>query len=204
MQRPHVVQPVGQFDQQHADVLAHRQEELAQVFSRALGLTHRLDLRKLGHPVDQPGHFRAEQPLDLLDRRQRILDRIVEQRGDDGFLIELELGHQPGHLDRVAEIGIAAGAFLGAVLLHGVDIGPVEHRLVRIGIIGEHPFNKFILAQHRGQCGGRGGRRARDFCFSRSAGRNAVSVVAGKSQEELKRSEYIVQPGRLGVCLQRG
>ncbi len=61
MQRAHVVQPVGQLDQQHADVLAHRQQELAQVLGRALALAHRLDLGELGHPVDQPGDFGAEQ-----------------------------------------------------------------------------------------------------------------------------------------------
>ena len=45
VQRAHVVQPVAQLDQQHADVLAHRQQELAQVFRRALVLGHLLDLR---------------------------------------------------------------------------------------------------------------------------------------------------------------
>jgi hypothetical protein len=95
MERAHVVQPVRQLDQQHAQVLAHRQQELAQVFRRALAFRHRLDLGKLGHPIDQPRHIGAEQALDLVDRGQRVLHRIVEQRGDDGFLVELQLGHQP-------------------------------------------------------------------------------------------------------------
>ena len=144
----HVVQPVGQLDQQHAQVLAHRQQELAQVLGGAFALAHRLDLRQLGDAIDQPGNVGAEQPFDVLDRRQRILDRVVEQRGDDRFLIKLQLGHQPGHFDRMAEIGVAAGALLAAVLLHGVDIGPVQQHLVRIRIIGFYPFDKFILTQH--------------------------------------------------------
>ena len=45
---------LAQLDQQHADVLAHGEQELAQVFRRALVLGHLLDLRELGHPVDQP------------------------------------------------------------------------------------------------------------------------------------------------------
>jgi hypothetical protein len=33
----------------------------------------------------------------------------------------------------VREVGIATGPLLGAVLLHGIDIGTVEHGLVRLG-----------------------------------------------------------------------
>jgi hypothetical protein len=161
MQRAHVVEPVGQLDEEDADVLAHRQEELAQVFRCALVLGHRLDLGELGHAIDQPGDIGAEQPLNLLDSGERVLDRIVKQRGDDGFLIELELGHQPGNLDRVAEVGIAAGALLGAVLLYGVDIGTVEHRLVGFGVIAQDPLDQFELAQHRRLDGGKPGHSAR-------------------------------------------
>jgi len=148
MQRPHVVQAVAQLDQQHADILAHRQQELAQVFRRALVLGHLLDLRQLGHPVDQPRDILAEMLLDIVDRRQRVFDRVVQQRGGDGFLVELEIGHQAGDFDRVAEIGIATGSGLRAVLLHGIDIGAVEHRLVGVGIVFLDPFNEFVLAQH--------------------------------------------------------
>ncbi len=141
MERAHVVQPVAELDQQHADVLAHRQQELAQIFRGALVLGHLLDLGKLGHPVDQPRHLGSEMLLDVLDRRQRILDRVVEQRGGDGLLIELEIGHQPGDFDRMAEIGIAAGADLRAMFLHGVDIGAVEQRLIGIGVVFLDPFD---------------------------------------------------------------
>ncbi len=148
MQRAHIVQPVAQLDQQNADILAHRQQELAQILRRALVLGHLLDARELGHPVDQPRDLGPEIGLNILDRGERVLDRVVEQRGGDGFLIELEIGHQPGDLDRVAEIGIARGADLGTVLLDGVDIGAVEHRLVGVGVVFLDPFYKFILAQH--------------------------------------------------------
>ena len=44
MERAHVVQPVGELDQQHADVVAEREQELAQVLGGALVLRLRLDL----------------------------------------------------------------------------------------------------------------------------------------------------------------
>jgi hypothetical protein len=77
-----------------------------------------------------------------------VLDRVVEHRGDDGLLVELEVGHQASHFDRMAEVRVAAGALLGAVLLHRIDIGAVEQRLVGVGVVGLDPFHKFVLAQH--------------------------------------------------------
>ena len=44
MERAHVVQPVGELDQQHADVVRHREQELAQILGGALVLGLRLDL----------------------------------------------------------------------------------------------------------------------------------------------------------------
>ena len=162
VQRAHVVQPVGQLDQQHADILGHGEQELAQVFGRAFILGHGLDLGKLGHPVDQPRDLGAEMRLDILDRRQRVLDRVVQQRGDDGRLIELQIGHKTGNFDRVAEIGIAAGAFLAAVFLDGIDIGAVEHRLIGLRVVFENLLDEFVLAQHvtlNMGAGVRGGKR---------------------------------------------
>ena len=66
MKRAHVVQPVGELHQQHADVVAKREQELAQVFRRAFVLRLRLDLAELGDAVDQAGDVLAEMLLDLV------------------------------------------------------------------------------------------------------------------------------------------
>ena len=50
MQRAHVVQPVGELDQQHADVVAQREQELAQILRGALILRLRLDLAAAWSP----------------------------------------------------------------------------------------------------------------------------------------------------------
>ena len=41
------------------------------------------DARQLGDAVDQPGDLGAEQPLDLVERGDGVLDRVVQQAGDD-------------------------------------------------------------------------------------------------------------------------
>jgi hypothetical protein len=117
-------------------------------FSAARSLSVIVSILESLVTVDQPGDIGAEQALDLLDSGQRVFHGVVEKRGHDGFLIELQLGHQARHFDRVREVGVAARPLLGAVLLHGIDIGTVEHGLVRLGGVGQHTFDKFILAQH--------------------------------------------------------
>ncbi len=84
--------------------------------------------------------------LDLLIGDERILYRVVQQRGHDGLIVQVEIGQDTGDFDGMAEIGVAAGALLRPVLLDGKDIGAVDHRFVRIRIVALYPFNKFVLA----------------------------------------------------------
>ena len=127
-----------------------RRFSAARSFSRL-----RLDLGELGDPVDQPRDVLAEQLLDLVGRRERVLDRVVQDRGDDRLVVEMQVGEDAGHLDRMAEIGVARGAGLGAVRLHREDIGAVDQRLVGVGVVGPDFLDEFILSQHvpkMGEC----------------------------------------------------
>ena len=171
MERAHVVQPVGELDQQHADVVAQREQELAQILGRALILRLGLDLAQLGHAVDQPGDILAEQFLDFLGRRERILDRVVEDRGGDGLGVELEVGEDPGDFDRMRKIGIARGAHLRPVRLHRKDVGAVDQPLVDVGIVGADLLDQFILAQH----GRKMGSGAGDYASAERVGPRAGS-----------------------------
>ncbi len=164
MERAHVVQPVGELHQQDADVVRHGEQELAQILGGALALALRLDLGELGDAVDQPGDVLAEQFLDLGRGRQRVLDRVVEDGGDDRLVVEPEVGEDAGDLDRVAVIGIARGAGLRAVRLHREDVGAVDQRLVGVRVIALDLLDQFILPQHRTEmgCGAlRGNKNAR-------------------------------------------
>ena len=78
--------------------------------------------------------------------------------------------------------GIARGALLLAVRLHGVDIGAVEQRLVGVRVVAADPLDQIVLPHHRGglrrlfgcsaACGGdrrRGSARGRAGAGSASA-----------------------------------
>ena len=149
VERAHVVQPVGELDQQHAHVGGDRQQQLAQVF-RLLGfLGDEVELFQLGQAVDQRADVGPEQAVDLGARGRGILDGVVQKRRSDGGVVELEVGEDRRHLDRVGEIRVARGALLLAMRLHGVDIGAVEQRFVGVRIVGAHPFDQIVVPHHR-------------------------------------------------------
>ena len=86
----------------------------------------------------------------------RVLDRVVKDCGGNRLVVELQVGEDARDLDRVAEIGVAGGALLVSVRLHGEDVGAVDQPLVRIGIVGAHLLDEFVLTQHPSKMG-RGG-----------------------------------------------
>ena len=54
------------------------------------------DRADLGHALDDVRDFGAEQLLDALDGRQRVLDDVVQQAGGDGDGVELHVGQEVG------------------------------------------------------------------------------------------------------------
>ena len=95
----HVVQTVGELDQQHPDVARKREDQLAEVLRlpRSGGL--QFDFRQVGDAVHKTCDLAAEQLADVRDRRVRILDRVVEQGGYDRGAVQPDPGEKPRDLD---------------------------------------------------------------------------------------------------------
>jgi hypothetical protein len=68
LQRAHVVQPVGQLDQDDARVLRHREQQLAVVLDLLLGVRPELHPRDLGDAVHHRGDLVAEGGAHVLER----------------------------------------------------------------------------------------------------------------------------------------
>ncbi len=145
----HVVQPVGELHQQDADVLGDGEQQLAQVLRLLRLARDELQPLQLGHPLDQLADLGAEQLVDLGAGGVGVLDRVVQERRGDRGIVELQVGQDRGDFERMGEIGVAGGALLRAMLLHGVDVGPVEKLLVGLGVVRRHPFDELVLAHHR-------------------------------------------------------
>ena len=160
-QRAHVVQAVGELDQQHPHIVGDSQQQLAEVLGLLGLLRNQVELLELGEALDQRGDFGAEQPVDFLACRRRVLDRVVQHRRDDRRVVEAQIGEDSRDFQRMAEIGVAGSAQLSAMRLHGVDVGAVQQVLVGVRIVFPNAIDKLVLSHHVGKrpatTGGRAG-----------------------------------------------
>ncbi len=143
------MQPVRELDQQHPHIGRNRQQELPEIFGLRFLARHQLQPLDLGQPVDDLADLAAEDLIDLGAGRVGVLDRVVQQADRDRRVVELQIGKDGGDFEWVVEERIARGPLLAAVLLHRIDIGAVEQRLVGVRIIGEHLLDQLVLAHHR-------------------------------------------------------
>ena len=109
-QRAHVVQPVGDLDEDYPHVVREREQHLAEIF----GLLRRVgveDARHLGQSVDHRGDLRAEDALHVFDRVFCVFHHVVQQRCDDRFDSQSDLLDDDfRHGDRVQQIGFSRTA----------------------------------------------------------------------------------------------
>ncbi len=144
----HVVQPVGQLDQDHPDVLGHGDDHLADVLGLLLLDRAEGHLRQLGDAVDQEGDFVAELLADLLDGQLGVLDHVVQQGRGQGGAVEAKIGADVGGADRMVDVGLAARPqlvlMLGGRHVEGADDQiAVESRIVFLDLCQE-PLEQLV------------------------------------------------------------
>ena len=119
----HVVEPVGDLDEDHPDILAHSQEHLAQVLHLLLLHGAVLHPRQLGDPVHNVGDGGAKALGDVLVGAVGVLNAVVEEGRHDGLAVQAHLRHDLGHLEGVGDVGGPVPPQLAAVVLPGVLVG---------------------------------------------------------------------------------
>ena len=152
MQRAHVVQAVGELDEDDADVVDHREQHLAEVLRLPLLARREGDRAELRDTLDDVRDVAAEQLADASDRRLRVLDDVVEQTGRNRHDIQLHVGQLVGDLERVHEVGLAGVADLSLVLEGREHVGPPQQ--VDIGVRIDVPdlFREILEPDHELWC----------------------------------------------------
>ena len=146
---PHVVQPIGELDQDDPGVVGHRDDHLANVF-RLVGFRGtELHTAQLGEAVDHPAHIPAEPPLQILVRDFGVLDHVVEEAASDGDDVELQIREDPGHLERMVQIGLARETDLSLMRLGGHHVGRAEQVEIGVGLVRADPVPNRLEPNHR-------------------------------------------------------
>ena len=132
---PHVVEPVGELDEDDPDVLRHRQQHLPDVLGLLLLVAVGAELGQLGDAVDEARHLRPEPLLEVAQGVFSVLRDVVEERGLDRDRVDPEVGQDLGAGDRMGDVGLAGGPKLAVVRLDGeieraADRADVDLRVV--------------------------------------------------------------------------
>src|SRR6266508_970613 len=152
VERPHVVQPVGELDEDDADVVDHRQEHLAEVLRLPFLAGRKRNRADLGHALDDVRDLLTEELFNPLNRRERVFDDIVEEPGGNGDRVELHVGQKVGDGKWMNQVGFTGMAYLSPMLERREDIGAPQQLNVGVRTVGPDLFEEILEANHGIRC----------------------------------------------------
>jgi hypothetical protein len=148
LERAHVVQAIGELDEDHANVVDHRQQHLAVVLGLPLLAGREGDLGDLGDPFHDVEHVDPEVLLDALGCREGVLEHVVQQPDRDADRVHPHLGQDRGHLQRVDQVGLPRGSHLALVLDRRKDVSLAEDLEIGVRVVPFHRFLDVLEADH--------------------------------------------------------
>ena len=116
----HIVQPVGNLNQDNADILRHCHEHLAQIFHLLVFLAGVLHSGQLRNSLDDIRDRLAELPCNIVMSKLSVLNYIVQQGCNDRVLVK---PHVNGDIRRC----YAVGDIGGTVLAELTGVGKARH-----------------------------------------------------------------------------
>ena len=200
-QRAHIVQPVGQLDDQYAQVFDAGHHHLTQRLDLLVG--HRrvrlaaflLDLFELGHAVDKLGDGRAKIGANVVDAEFGIFCDIMEQSGRYGLRIHAQFGQDLRHGNGMDHIRLAALAPHVAVRVAAQQVSAQDYVPVfRLEALRQRAPERFDRLSFF--------RRRVDFDIGRIVGGWQWLEPAQNSPQ--RRSDFTVNRGRNPGATHRG
>ena len=146
-QRAHIMQAIGELDQQNPNIVGDCQEELAQILG-LLGLFgHEFEPLQLGQAFDQEPNLVTEHTVDLCPGGVGVLDRVVQERRRNRGVVELEIGEDRGDFEGMRNVRVAGCPLLPAMRAHGIDISPVEKLFVGLRVVLLDLVDQLVLTR---------------------------------------------------------
>ena len=138
------MEPVGQLHQDDPDVLAHGEDELAEVFGLGLLLGTELELSNLRHTVDQLGDFVVESVDQLGACREAVLHGVVQEACRDGVHVHSHVGEDAGHRQWVGQVVLAAAPHLPIVSVCCKEVRLHDEADLCVGRVGLYALDDVL------------------------------------------------------------
>ena len=122
----HVVQAVGELDQNHADIARHGEQHLAEILRLRLFLRLEFNAGDLGDAVHELCDIVPEFLGNAFLRRGRVLDDVVQDRRRDALGVEAHFRQDAGDFYGMVDVGFAANAALSLVGLGAEQVGRIN------------------------------------------------------------------------------
>lgn len=142
----HVVQSVGELDDDDADILRHGDEHLAIAFKLSLFFGMALDLVELGDAFNKKGDFLVEFALEIEAGAVGVFDDVVQKPGGDGVVIEPEIGQDDGDVYWVDDVRFTGFAILAFVHFAGKFVGFLDHDAVCLWVIFQNDLDEVVVS----------------------------------------------------------
>ena len=178
VQRAHVVQPVGQLDEDDAHVARHRQQHFPEAFSLLFRLGGEIQAVQLGQAIDQFRDFGAESFGQLVLGDALVFHHVVQQGGRQRVDVELPARADFRDGDGMRDVGRSAGAELAQVRLVREAIGFAHALYIVLVEIAADDFGQ------RRQRGDRRSGRVRRFLRGDGRWRGGVLVFLARAAPE--------------------
>ena len=147
MDRPDVVETIGQLDDEHPHVTSHRHDHLADRRRLLLLAVGESDSIQLGDTVDECRHRLAVFFRHRLDREFGVLDRVVQQGSDHRLGVHSVPGQEVGDGERMGDVRLARLPALTRVQVAGCFVRSQNQVVWLMRVIVAKPI------QHRRQIG---------------------------------------------------
>ena len=139
VQRAHVVQAIGELDQDDAHIARHRQQHFAEVLGLGFFLRLELDFVELRNAVDELRDRLAEVARDFVLGDRGVFGHVVQQRRGERLRIHVPLRENVGDREGVRDVRLAGLAVLPFVCGFAEMVRRLElSKVLRLQIAG--PF----------------------------------------------------------------
>ena len=130
-ERAHIVQAVGEFDDDHAHVFGHGEDELAKTFRLMLGMIFKFEFFEFGKPVHHLGDGFAEFCRHFDFRYACIFEYVVHHARAQALNVHVPQRKLGGDGKGVGNVGFAAFTGLPVMGVKGVGDG-----FFKLGLFG--------------------------------------------------------------------